>query len=340
VTVTPTALAAMLQPAPAVGTCSCRPTAVCPQHRDQYPAGPVTCRARCGEPLDPILWPDGLHLGCTDPAPIPTQLTITQLAAPASTFAAPAGPKKHPLKAELTEIIRWFENSSPRSLQAAIGPSEIGVDCLRRIAYKVTGVPVANTDGDPWFAIIGTAVHDWLAEAIDTYQKAVLGRGKDNPRFHLEKRVTITADENGVSGSTDAFDIDHGRVIDHKVVGNDNLKKYRDNGPSNQYRIQAHLYGKGWEDAGYQVNEVVIVFYPRSNYLDQMHVWSEPYDRQVALAALSRLDTVRQMAAVLPIGLIPPTTDMAGCTWCDFYRPGGPADASGCPGPQDPGTSR
>lgn len=338
-TVGPAALAAMLTPAPAAGLDSCTPTTVCPQHQQQYPNGPVGCRANCGEHLAPLLWPHGLHAGCTEPAPIPGQLTITAPAAAASPFAAPAGPKTHPIKQELIDLIRWAAADAPRSRQVAVGPSEIGVDCMRRLAYRYTGTAACNTASDPWFSIVGTAVHDWLDIAINQYNAKVLGppdgtREFAQRRYWTEERVTATADQHGVSGSCDLYDADRQTVIDHKVVGPTPLKKYRDSGPSNQYRIQVHLYGLGHAQAGRPVTEVAIAFYPRNGYLTDLHVWSEPYQPQIALDALGRAATVQQMAAVLPPALIPAHTDQAACTWCPFYRPGGPADATGCPGPQ------
>ncbi len=375
--VDPAALAAKL--APQV-ICSCTAKSVGPCHQRQYPNGPVTCAANCGEPLDPLLWKDGLHVGCTRPAPIPTQLTTTSqpgpcldpycangaapcgytpnqhleahgVAAiiandrstgriPAATFAAPAGPKVHPIKAELIEIIRWASSNAPRSLQRAIGPSEIGVDCMRRIAYRYTGARPVNTASDPWFSIVGTAVHDWLDTAINLWCGHVLGtqpggRWTQEPRYLTEKRVTATADQHGVSGSCDLYDQERATVIDHKVVGATALKKYIDQGPSNQYRIQVHTYGKGYQQAGHPVREVAIAFYPRSGYLTDMHVWSEPFDESIADQALTRAATVRQLATVLPIGQIPAHPDQAACTWCPFFRGGmGPADQTGCPGPQ------
>ncbi len=319
--VSPAQLAAKLDPKHL--RCMCTPKVVCGEHKADYPDGPPRCRANCGEPLDPILWPVGLHMGCDEPAPIP--------AAPTPLFSAPAGPAAaHPLKANLMRIIRWFEDNSARSQQAEIGPSEVGQDCLRRIAYRLTGTAAANDTADPWFAIVGTAVHDWLAAAIQSWQVISLGRKGDQKRYFIEERLQIADD---LVGNCDLFDVDEGRVIDHKVVGATALKKYIEQGPSSVYRTQVHLYGRGWQLRGYQVRDVTIAFYPRSNYLDGMHVWSEPYDEQIAIEALNRLATVRQLAASLPADMIPATPDPAGCAWCPFYRPGGPADQSGCPGP-------
>ncbi|MGI5178652.1 hypothetical protein ACQEVZ_20180 [Dactylosporangium sp. CA-152071] len=297
------------------------------------PAG--RCRA-CPLPVDGQLVdrPDGtgLHIGCDEPVPLPATI-----AAPASPFVAPAGPPPaHPLKGELISMVRWFESNSPRSLQRQIGPSEIGVDCMRRIAYKLLGTQPANDTADPWFAFVGSSVHDGLAYAIDQYQRLVLSRTGENLRYLIENRVQVTLDENGINGSCDLFDRDLFRVVDHKIVGETALRKYREQGPSTVYRKQVHIYGLGWENAGYEVREVAIAFYPRSNYLDNLHVWAEPYDRQIALDALNRLDSIRQLAAALPPNLIPAQPDPAGCAWCDFYRPGGPADATGCPGPLKP----
>lgn len=254
------------------------------------------------------------------------------------TFAAPAAPAQptfgaeHPFKAEIMEIIRWAATNAPRSTQQAIGPSEIGNPCLRKIAFKVGRTPAVNKIGDQWFSVIGTAVHAWLAEAIDRYQREVLGRGPDNPRYLIEQSVRLPMPGEDVIGSCDLFDRDVGRVEDHKIVGATSLKKYVDYGPSTTYRKQAHLYGYGWEVRGYTVREVVIAFYPRSSFLQHMHVWSEPYDRQVALDALSRLHTVRQLRQVLTPNLLPANGDRATCVYCPWFRPGVAADERGCPG--------
>lgn len=326
----------MLNPAPAASRCSCTPTAVCPGHRAQYPNGPVVCRAGCGEPLDPVLWPQGLHVGCTEPAPIPEQLVIPASASP---FAAPAGPTTHPIKAELIDVIRWADANKPRSLQQNVGPSEVGVDCMRRLAYRYAGVKKCNEAADPWFATVGTAVHEWLDTAINLWCANAQPEGSKywaEPRYLTEERVRITVagDQYGISGSCDLYDVERQTVIDHKVVGATALKKYVDKGPSNQYRTQVHLYGLGHEQAGRPVREVAIAFYPRSGYLTDMHVWSEPYDRTIAEQAIARAATIRQLAYNLPVALIPAHPDAAACTWCPFYRPGGPADHTGCPGPQ------
>jgi hypothetical protein len=255
--------------------------------------------------------------------PIPSPLT------PPGTFSAPAGP--HPLKAEMIKIIRWADATTPRSLQREIGMSEVGADCLRRLAYRLAELPDVNTTVDPWFSIMGKAVHAWLAETLAAWNNAPEYGG---PVFQIEQRVVATSDQYGVAGSTDFYR--NALVGDHKLVGADALRKYRDNGPSNQYRVQVHVNGLGWEQAGWPVDEVAILFYPRSGYLDSMHVWSEPYNRQVALDALARLASVRQLTAVLAphgaYGNIPAQPDKAGCVWCPFYRPGAPADATGCPG--------
>ncbi len=322
---------------------NCKAGHVCLVHQADWPNGAPRCRA-CPEPLDPILWKQGLHVGCTEPAPIPT---VAVAPAPAS-FAAPAGKRPdHPLKAELIDLIRWADSHAPRSQQTALGPSEIGVDCIRRLAYRLTNTAAANDTADPWFAIVGTAVHDWLAVAIDRWTAEIdFGpnahhRTPDSRRFLIEERVTATTDQYGVSGSCDLYDQQRRTVVDHKVVGPTALKKYLDHGPSSQYRIQVHTYGYGHEAAGRPVDEVAIAFYPRSGYLTDLHVWSEPYDRQVAVDALNRAATIQTLATALPPALIPAVPDAAACCWCPFYRPGGPADGTGCPGPiETPATGR
>jgi hypothetical protein len=238
------------------------------------------------------------------------------------------------LKQTVTTLIALTDNLSHRSLQRRIGPSEVGTPCLRRLAYKLHDEPEPNASADSWLATVGTAVHAWLAEALQK-QNQLLGR----ERWLVEQRVQIRMN---LSGSTDAYDTDTDTVIDWKVVGPTRLKEYKANGPGLQYRSQGHLYGAGWENAGRTPKTVAIVFLPRNAPLNNLHVWSEPYDRTVAQAALDRLDAVTALLGVTE----PEKTGHAGwaqipatgghaCLYCPFYRAGSQDLATGCPGDPD-----
>jgi hypothetical protein len=71
----------------------------------------------------------------------------------------------------LTEIIRWADENSPRSLQAQIGPSELGTPCDRKLAYKLANNREINKRRDPWPAIVGTGIHHWLEGAVNRFQE-------------------------------------------------------------------------------------------------------------------------------------------------------------------------
>ena len=234
----------------------------------------------------------------------------------------------HPFRDVLMQAIQWADLHSERSLQQSLGPSEIGIQCMRQLGYRLAGTPPVNLHADPWFAVIGTAVHDWLAYALDAYQRKVLGRTPPNLRWLIERRVDIHPPL-VPGGKTDVYDLDLEAVIDYKVVGADTLRKAQAEGPSQQYRVQAHTYGRGWEQAGRPVREVVIVFLPRSNFLAKTYVWSEPYDRSVADQALARVAAIDTLRRAVPVHQLP-TSD--NCTWCPYHRPHRPADDTGCPG--------
>jgi hypothetical protein len=208
----------------------------------------------------------------------------------------------------------------------------MGQPCARRLLYEAWATEPANTDSDPWPAIVGTAVHAWLADAFQA-DNARLGR----LRWLVEQRVYLT---DGLSGTADLFDLDTATVIDHKVLGPSSLKTLRTDGPPPVYRTQLHLYGYGYARAGVRVDRVAIAAYPRSGWLNGLHVWSEPYDPTVAEAALDRHSGLVALGAALDLDAHPdrwahiPTADAAGCAWCPFWRGGNaPADGSGCPGP-------
>jgi hypothetical protein len=242
----------------------------------------------------------------------------------------------------LTDLVAIFTgaiNGHERSQQKAIGPSEIGHPCDRKLAYKLTGHAKVNTGRLPWKPTIGTAVHSWAQEAVERWNWAQPGFETDGPRFLLESRVDIgEAGGEEISGSCDIYDRLTATVGDYKIVGAFPLRKYIKEGPGPQYRIQAHAYARGWHRRGYPVRHVAIWFLPREHEFDKHHRWTAPYDEQVVLDALTRLDGVAKLAAALgPVAATLLGTAEAHCRYCPYLLPGSQDLVKGCPG--DPGAT-
>lgn len=232
------------------------------------------------------------------------------------------------LQGELTYFVEDAIHNHPRSLQKALGPSEVGTECARRIGYRLTDIAPVN-EGDGWLATIGTATHAWL-EGVFTRANQKLG----HPRFLMEQRVTVGAlDGEPVIGSTDLYDRVTCTVIDFKVMGKTSLDRLRRSGPSGQYRAQGHLYGRGWAAAGHPVDRVAIWGLPRNSPLRDAHLWAEDYDEQVAVAALDRVEGIASLTSAMgsgALGLLP-TAD-SYCSYCPFFRSGSTDLTTGCPG--------
>lgn len=119
------------------------------------------------------------------------------------------------LKHELSKIILWNERDAPRSKQQAVGPSELGGECDRRLAYRIAGAKPVNLSADPWPAIVGTSIHDWLERAVNRYQSQVGDLG-----YLTELRVYP---DPLVKGRCDLFNTRTKMVIDHKAQPLDEL---------------------------------------------------------------------------------------------------------------------
>lgn len=248
-----------------------------------------------------------------------------------ATFAQPAAPPTDPLSVTLTATIRLAAAIAPRSLQSAIGPSEVGTPCTRRLAYRWLGVDPVGLDGDPLASIIGTATHSWLAAAF-TRANALLNR----QRWLVEQPVTIRP---GLTGSVDLYDTDNDTIVDWKIVGKTSLDAYRRNGPRPQYVTQAHLYGMGLSNAGHTPRNVALAFLPRAGWLGGMWTWTAPYDPAVAEAALDRLDGVAQLVAGLDVETHDdrwasiPAQPGSECRFCPWWAPARREPGlAGCPG--------
>lgn len=194
--------------------------------------------------------------------------------------------------AALEEIRGIIEDSiinQPRTLQKVIGPSEIGNPCDHCLAARLAGWEKREY-GIPWASTIGTGAHLLFETFFNRYEQQ---QGQRLHRFLTEAPVMVGHIGNTeIWGSTDLLDTVTGMTVDWKFVGEASLNKYR-SGPSHQYKVQAHLYAKGWNDAGIPVRHVSIYFLPRTrSKMSDGFWWTEPYNPQVAINALNRANRI------------------------------------------------
>jgi len=242
----------------------------------------------------------------------------------------PLGDDASNLADRIKDVVNNRSANAPRSQQKRIGLSEVGEICIRKTSYKLLDWQKTNPATDPWASISGTAIHAWLADAFnDLYD------GEENKLFLVEHPVKVT-DE--LSGTADLFDIEHRMVIDHKCVGATSMRSRKKDGMTHQQRIQINLYALGLENEGHAVEKVALAFYPLGGRLDGLHTIVEPYNRQLALDAITRLqDTQVLLWQLDPEGnpknwdLIP-TTPSKSCSYCPWYLPFSKDGSKGCPG--------
>lgn len=239
--------------------------------------------------------------------------------------------------AELDGLIENHILNQPRSLQREPGPSELGIPCDLRLGYKLAGHPQVNANQAlPWKAWIGTNVHRGLEELLTLANMAAPGWSEDGVDRHLlEQRVTVgEVDGETISGNSDLY-ID-GVVWDWKIPGGSTLRKYKREGPGDQYETQGHVYGLGHELAGRPVTDIAIYFLPRDQEWKQRFLWSAPYDRDRALAALSRADGIAKLVHSIGSRAFPLLKRRASwCRSCPWLKPGSQDLSDGCPGDPD-----
>lgn len=244
---------------------------------------------------------------------------------------SPLGALAADLKAEMTTMVRMYEEFTPRKMQLGLGPSDLGIECDRRLAYKIAGVTGANM-GDPWAAFVGSAIHTRLETVVRKY--AQQGGGT----WLIEQRIIVTPE---IGGRADLIHDD--MVIDIKSASPDVMKKLPDTGPRASYLPQIHAYAKGLNDAGHKISKVAFVFVPRSGRLDDMYVWADDYQPHIVEDALRRVYRFAHRLTEVDIlnnphlwETVPATPDYLYCQYCAlFNRNWGtdqPATDKGCGG--------
>lgn len=236
------------------------------------------------------------------------------------------------VRAQLIEIVKATSASAPRTLQKQLGPSEIGERCTRKIAYKVAAWP-EPPQAIPWWAIMGTAFHAWIADGLEEQNRLYKQAGLE-PRWLVERRVEIR----GIFGTLDACDLVTGTVIDHKLLGKKHHDEIRTQGIDVEYFVQINAYAEALRLAGFKVNRVAVACYPRFAEITKgMHVWSDVPRPEVAYKALDRVEKIREA-----VRKVNPYTDpekfklfksvpSTKCEYCPWLSPG-PDNGALCPG--------
>lgn len=289
-----------------------------------FPLGP-TYSSRISQPDSPFLQPPEYR------EPSPVFLQPPEYAGPEK--PEPMGDLAKELSVRIKETFYAYDNRKTkdnRSAQTTLGPSEIGTPCDRRLAMALMGVPPVNPGGDGWAAFVGTCGHVGMAEML-TFADAGTGR------YAVELPLTFQSVW-VPRGTTDALDRRDATLIDWKFMGAYSLKKFKLEGPSTTYRVQAQVYGLGATEAGEKVRNVAIVGLPRAGgSLDDMHVWTEKFDPKIGREALKRVDDIakqtqdfEQHGTPMEIGAKFPTAN--DCRYCPFHLKTDKEMRRGCPG--------
>lgn len=241
-------------------------------------------------------------------------------------------PSPNELLDDLKQLI-WngYMHDIPRHLQKELGPSEIGDPCARKLAYKTLAPDEARPNFvDPLPSLSGTAKHT-LWEQFAKSENERLGWKRWEPELTVSPRE-------GFYGHCDLYDYLTDTVVDWKHLGKKTFQKLKDQGPTQMYRRQGHMYGLGYERAGFPVKRVAICALPEGGLLRNAHLWSEPYDRQLALDTIARYDQIIAVSDALDVEhhperfhLIPATPSEESCAYCEYKsKEPGPFN---CPGP-------
>lgn len=234
------------------------------------------------------------------------------------------------LKDDLINVVRWSSNNSHRSKQVALGCSEVGHPCDRRLAYKMAGVDEPNNYTDPWPAVVGTSIHSWMEQAVNDFQHV-----HGTKRWLTEMEVLPNP---LVMGHTDLFDLETHTVLDWKFPSPANLKAMRTDGVSSQYMTQVQLYGLGHVNAGRRVERVGIAALGRQGWLKDMFVHTVPFDALLAEQAIQRIFDIGDKLISMDVLNNPKGWKEISskpdrlCNWCPFWRSGITVDEKGCAG--------
>lgn len=231
----------------------------------------------------------------------------------------------------LKDIIVWAGHKSKRSQQVALGCSEIGDPCKRKIGMTMAGIAQTNFSADPWPSIVGTSIHTWLENAVNAYQVVHGSQG-----WVTELEVMASP---WLPGHIDLYHRGMNLVLDLKNPSRANYRKMRKEGVGDTYFAQIQGYGKGVKRAGRPVKRVGIIMIPRDGNLTELWCKTFPFDEAFIDSKIAELEELGGVLHDKDVLNDPsqwntiPNSPSRLCGWCKFYDPHLPAASEkGCPG--------
>lgn len=221
---------------------------------------------------------------------------------------------------DIIKQVRDYDAARPRSLQSAVGWSEVG-GCRAQIGFRLDGAWPSD-ETDTWAAQRGTAIHEYLQKILgsDTVRVEVNTIYRDIPGHAdlVESRITAVR----VIGAASVGDIKTTKLVNAELwAANPALLRPK--------RIQAHGYAAGLVDAGELPEDATVrlLIVPVDGTFEDWWAWEEQFDRSLADEGADRLDDVRERMARGEV--LPKDKPYAYCReWCEFF--------SLCRGQDDP----
>jgi hypothetical protein len=203
----------------------------------------------------------------------------------------------------LIDVLRAKDAGRSRSKQTQVGPSELG-GCRRKVWYRLNDQPETNENELKLAAIMGTAIHATIEEAI----RSIDPKGE---KYWVETEVEYS----DMKAHIDLFIPETGAVVDWKTSKVKNLSFF----PSTQQRWQVQTYGYLLAKNGHDVKRVSLVAIARDGDERDVKVHTEDYNESIALQALNWLAAIKGSTEAPD-----PERDASYCKfYCKFYDSSG-----------------
>ena len=197
----------------------------------------------------------------------------------------------------LTAALQEADRARDRSVQVELGASSVG-GCRTQAWHILNQTPKTNLETESLAAIMGTAMHTTIYEALKAYDIF----GED---FILEEGLS----DEYFKGHCDFYSRQSETVYDWKTV---TMAKLAKGGlPTKQQKMQVNIYASMIAQK-YPVKRVGLVFIPRDGKMSDIVAWEDDYNPKLVEEARTWVADVKAMKT-------PPPPERSAAFFCREY---------------------